>query len=66
MEDLNLDGHLDLVFANHYNADMDPPADSFVYWGSATGFDAGDRTELPTMSAAGLAVGWIPLEELSR
>ena len=63
--DLNLDGLLDLVFANHYNADLDPPADSFVYWGTPAGFSADDRTGLPTMAAAGLAVGWIPLEELS-
>ncbi len=58
--DLDLDGRPDLVFANHYNTDMEPPADSFIYWGTATGFSADDRTGLPTMSAAGLAVGWIP------
>jgi hypothetical protein len=60
--DLNLDGFVDLVFANHYNADMDPPADSYVYWGSAEGYDPGNRTGLPTLAAAGLAIGWIPEE----
>ena len=57
--DLDLDGQLDLVFSNHYDADMNPPTDSFIYWGSATGFSEADRTGLPTVSAAGLAVGWI-------
>ena len=57
--DLDLDGDLDLVFANHYDANGDPEANSCIYWNDG-GFDATNRTELPTITAAGLAVGWLP------
>lgn len=57
--DLDRDGHLDLVFANHYGADGEAATDSVIYWGSADGFDPADRTALPTVTAAGLAIGWI-------
>jgi len=56
VEDLDGDGHPDIVCASHY-----APADgsdevSQVYWGSATGFDASSVTELPTTHAAGLTI----------
>jgi len=57
--DLDRDGYLDLVFANHYDADGAAETNSVIYWGSADGFDPGDRAELPTITAAGLAIGWI-------
>lgn len=57
--DLDRDGHLDLIFANHYAADGSAETASVVYWGSADGFDPARKTELPTISAAGLAIGWI-------
>ena len=54
--DLNLDGHLDLVFANfmhNYRSDQQ----SLIYWGSDSGFSPSNRMELPTFLASGVAVG---------
>ena len=54
--DLNLDGHLDLVFANfmhNYRSDQQ----SLIYWGSDSGFSPSNRTELPTFLASGVTVG---------
>ena len=54
--DLNLDGHLDLVFANfmhNYRSDQQ----SLIYWGSDSGLSPSNRTELPTFLASGVAVG---------
>ncbi|MFC1712145.1 FG-GAP-like repeat-containing protein [Candidatus Poribacteria bacterium] len=48
--DLNNDGYLDIIFSNARNA---PDAssthiNSFIYWGSGSGYLSGNRTELPT------------------
>src|SRR5690606_32728502 len=51
--DLDNNGFLDLVLANiaatsevwNFNVD------SYIYWGSATGYSEGSRTPLPTMGA---------------
>ena len=54
--DLNLDGHLDLVFANfmhNYRADQQ----SLIYLGSDSGLSPSNRTELSTFLASGVAVG---------
>lgn len=57
--DLNGDGFADLVLAN---ANSDPwcPIDSgqvsFIYWGAAAGFSAGNRLELPAQNAYGVTV----------
>jgi len=48
--DLNGDGWLDLVFANHHD-DTTFFVNSYIYWGSSTGFSATNRKELPTMGA---------------
>lgn len=59
--DLNRDGYIDLVFANfglelgqvfgyRYNLE------SYIYWGSSTGYDARRRSTLPTISAVDCAV----------
>ena len=50
--DLNGDGHLDIVFSN-YMDDTTTNVNSYVYWGSATGFSASKRAELPTLGAGG-------------
>ena len=53
--DLNGDGHLDIVFSN-WSDGTTVAVNSYVYWGSATGFSAGNRAELPTSAAAGVSV----------
>ena len=42
--DLNRDGYLDIVFANYYDGDNSVP--NYIYWGSGTGYNAGNRSEL--------------------
>lgn len=48
--DLDADGFVDVVFANHHN-DTGYATDSYVYWGSATGHSTMDRTSLATLGA---------------
>lgn len=66
--DLNGDGYDDIVLANSYRLarKMDPPTgnkvatyrvNSFIYWGSPSGFDTQRRTELPTIGAVAIATG---------
>jgi len=45
--DLNRDGHLDLVFANHTTNQGDHRRDSQILWGSTTGLHSADVTWLP-------------------
>lgn len=60
--DLNKDGYPDLVFANQgveagsENISPDTSLDSFIYWGSATGFDPSHPSLLPTRGAIDVAV----------
>ncbi|HJN77877.1 MAG TPA: MopE-related protein [Myxococcota bacterium] len=49
IEDLDLDGYEDLVFASYYNSGYS--TDSYVYYGSATGFSTSNRTDLETYGA---------------
>ena len=53
--DLNGDGFLDIVFSNNYNGTTHN-TNSFIYWGSVTGFLSSNRTELPTHGARGNSV----------
>ncbi len=58
--DFNSDGHLDIVFSNYHTGtqhNSNWELNSYVYWGSDTGFDASNKTELPTLGAMGNAVG---------
>ena len=54
--DVDGDGWIDIVFSNRFSGGVPTPDaydnDSYVYWGSPTGFDAANRLELPTMGAA--------------
>jgi len=51
--DLNGDGYADIVFANHINNSINLHIDSYIYWGSATGYSTANRTGLPTVGAEG-------------
>jgi len=53
--DLNGDGHLDVVFANHGDGTTNK-VNSYIYWGSASGYSTASRTGLPTVGAAGSSV----------
>jgi len=53
--DLNGDGFLDIVFSNHYASSHN--TDTYVYWGSSTGFSSGRRTDLATHGAYGISIG---------
>ncbi len=69
--DLNADHFPEIVVANRYRPlgrdpddqrelDTDSITDaisSFIYWGSKEGYGAKQRTELPTLSATGVAAG---------
>jgi len=62
--DLDQDGHLEILLANELRpqADLefagsdDYPIPSYVYWGSAQGYDVARRTELPTLGARDVKV----------
>lgn len=54
MADLNGDGFLDVVIANAFNGTKTELL-SFVYWGSARGFDVAKRTELPSVAVTAVA-----------
>lgn len=51
VDDLNGDGHLDLVFSNENDA-RSFHTQSYVYWGSGEGLSTSRRLELPTVGAA--------------
>ena len=53
--DLNKDGFLDIIFCNN-NDGSGSLVDSYIYWGSETGFSADNKTELPTKGAVDCSV----------
>ena len=55
--DLNRDGYLDIVFPNWSDYQgTGLKTNSYIYWGSATGFAASNKQELPTNGAVGTLV----------
>jgi len=56
-EDLDGDGYTDLVFANYYESGVGYTTDSYVYYGSASGYSELNRDELPTQGALGVDSG---------
>jgi len=49
--DLNQDGYVDLVIGNHTDGSS-RYVDSYVYWGSASGYSDSDRTDIESVGAA--------------
>ena len=49
--DLDRDGYLDIVFSNLMVDSKNRVLNSFIYWGSSTGFSLGSRTEVPTIGS---------------
>jgi hypothetical protein len=54
--DLNHDGHLDIIFANFQDYANHFEINSYIYWGSHTGYSVSNRTELPTKAANDVSV----------
>ena len=54
--DLNQDSYPDLVVANRFDGTR-TDLNSYIYWGSAQGLNAKNRTGLPTQGAESVAVG---------
>ena len=52
--DLDTDGYLDIIFANHQQDAATFEVDSYIYWGSSTGFSEGDRDVLPALGPSGV------------
>ena len=68
IEDLDQDGHVDIVLANKYQLGEKPEVPSanvvqstfvrsYIYWGSSTGYSIDRRLELPTLGANDVAAG---------
>ena len=53
--DLDADGYLDIVFSSYWDG-VNPLVDSWIYWGSPTGYSTGARTAVPTSGAWGNTV----------
>ncbi len=59
VEDLNKDGHPDIVFANSglsYHVTVDRDNRSFIYWGSSEGYSADRRLEVKTINCRDVAI----------
>lgn len=54
--DFNKDGFLD-IFVSNYQSEFTRSLDSHLYWGSTTGYSAGNRLALYNESAAGVVSG---------
>src|SRR5438105_1319667 len=53
--DLNGDGYPELIVVNNFNGTR-TDLNSYIYWGSAQGYSAERRTELPTQGGVAVAV----------
>ncbi|MCB9745854.1 MAG: putative metal-binding motif-containing protein [Alphaproteobacteria bacterium] len=55
VEDLDNDGYEDIVFCNHYSGTYQ--LNSYVYWGSSSGWSSSDRTSLPALGCRDVKIG---------
>ncbi|MFQ6101258.1 MAG: FG-GAP repeat domain-containing protein [Anaerolineae bacterium] len=49
--DLDQDGYLDIVICNFMDSSFNLTTDSYIYWGSSSGYTDTNRTDLPTIGA---------------
>ena len=59
VEDLNQDGHPDIVFANSglgYHVTVDRDNRSFIYWGSSNGYSADHRLVIKTINCRDVTI----------
>lgn len=54
IDDLDGDGYKDIVFAGYYSG-TSYSVNSYLYWGSASGYSSTDRSSLPTIGARSCA-----------
>ncbi|HID61759.1 MAG TPA: VCBS repeat-containing protein [Anaerolineae bacterium] len=54
---LDNDDYWDIIFSNHQSSPVTHTIDSYIYWGSSTGYTTTNRADLPTIGAAGNTVG---------
>ena len=50
--DLDGDGYKEIIFSNYYDGSS-YAVDSYIYWGSSSGYSSSDRTDLPVNGAWG-------------
>lgn len=55
--DLDGDTWPDIIFSNHQSSPVTHTIDSYIYWGSSAGYTTTNRTDLPTIGAAGNTAG---------
>ncbi|MDP6933141.1 MAG: FG-GAP-like repeat-containing protein, partial [Myxococcota bacterium] len=56
IHDLDVDGYLDVILVNHTIDGVDYAPESYIYWGSSSGYSLSNRTELPAVGAGGCTV----------
>ena len=54
--DLNGDNKLDIFFTHRFSETNDPTTESYIYWGTDTGFSDSNRQSITTTGALGSAV----------
>ena len=54
--DLDADGHVDIVIPQYTDDTLNPQINSFVYWGSSSGFQTSKRSQLPTVGGSSAEV----------
>ena len=60
-EDLDGDGYLDVVLGNYYDGTT-RLVDSYIYWGSSSGYSSSDRTDLGTEGVIAIRAGDLDLD----
>jgi len=56
VSDLNGDGWGDIIFCNHQDGSGNKHTNSYIYWGSATGYSISNRKDIATVGVYGATV----------